>query len=112
MKMFNQVIAEFKSGHLDKKLSELLQEAVVKSRAMGGAKAEIVLKLTIKAADDFEMDVTANYEGKMPKHSKFAATLFANEEGDLMVNDPRQRSLLDRIEVVDNSKEKTVKSVS
>ena len=113
MKKFNQFIGEFKSGNLDEKLTEELNELTqaVQYHMMPG---ELTVKIKLKPAMDGEINTVVQFNCKPPKRDSMESIMFATPEGDLLASDPSQPTFFDKsnIKAVDDSpKEQITKTI-
>lgn len=95
VKRFTDALQDIRGGDLVNELTLELRQLVSVVKANGGT-GEITLKLRVKRAlkgSSASLVIVDEVKSKLPKLEENETILFANEEGDLQRNDPRQPKL-------------------
>lgn len=109
LRMFTDTLATLRFGAVNEELSKAMAEAVLAASTNGG-KAEVVLKLQIKAGKAGQIEIGDQVLVKLPKAERGTTLMFATPEGNLQRNDPRQPDLTGLREVPAPSQPKEVKN--
>lgn len=91
---FAKLITSIGGGTLNEKLSEKLNEVTRKAREHGKS-GEITLKIKVKPAGSIGtmVDITGKVTAKIPDGDLPGSILYAQDDGTLHVDDPRQLKL-------------------
>lgn len=92
---FSQQIAFLNKGALDDELTEELAE-VVKQVRQTGKKGEVTLTITIQMLDKRHEDalkITPKVKTSIPTLDPYTTIMFSTADGDMLRDDPNQRSL-------------------
>lgn len=93
MANFNQTISNIYQGGLSDELDEKLSE-VVKAAEITGKVGSITVQLKIKAkGNSGQIEISPVVKANIPEHERGTAIMFATPEGELQLQDPRQRDL-------------------
>lgn len=91
---FADFLSEHNNGHGHRRASEALQ-AVVQAVVETGKKGSVAVTVSVepmKGAEDGTLMLTVNVAEKIPTEPVKAAVFYADEDGNLTRNDPRQLS--------------------
>ena len=89
---FNAIVSGYQSGALLDELGAALREAT-EAATLVGKPAKVTLELTIANTAQNALSVTPKVTIKLPEDKPIAAIFFADENYNLVRNDPRQRDL-------------------
>ncbi|MDY3115935.1 MAG: hypothetical protein SOR95_08180 [Sutterella sp.] len=93
---FSDQLKNIRSGELDEELAEALAKCVRAVNAKGG-KASLTLKLSIQRSGENGgyLKVSSTYDAKLPKMTPIESILFADDDGILLDDNPRQGRIFD-----------------
>lgn len=93
MRTFSQTIGEVRNGRVEAKATTDLA-AVVAAVLETGKAGEVTMTVKVKPGkEQGEVSLVAKVTSKKPEKDIPEATFFVNEHGDLVRDDPRQRSM-------------------
>jgi len=100
--LWNSTVASLRQGITQEELSAKLAEAVCMARDTG-KQAKVSLEITVKPIGDGQYELRDKVSAKIPEHQRGITLMFGTPDGNLMRDDPRQRSL--ELRAVDDTPE-------
>lgn len=91
LRPFADILREIRRGDLHDELSSALQE-LVQACQQTGKKGTLTIKLAIEP-DGQVLLITDDYDGKLPKPERSSSIFYADDDANLVRNDPRQQKL-------------------
>lgn len=88
---FADILREIRRGDLHDELGYAMQELVAACQETG-KKGVLTLKLTVEP-DGYVLVIADDYDGKPPKPARASSIFYADDNANLVRNDPRQQSL-------------------
>lgn len=104
MRLIHQILNSIRYGAATDEATEELNKVVLACRETGKS-GSVTIKLTFKPGVGPQMEIHDDIKSVIPKPAKAATFMFDTEDGDLQLNDPRQRSIEGLREVEDTPRE-------
>lgn len=93
MKEFDKILTRLRFGALADEMSDKTEQ-VVAAAMQTGKPGSVTLKLSFKPGKKgYQMEITDTVSAVIPEPDKESTLLFANDEGELLEQDPRQGTL-------------------